>query len=187
MSTDFDARLADPPVTSAPWLDVTRRERGAPRSPGPATTRQSRNNQAPRAPIPMRPTLPPSAETAPQLQINADFDRRAVMRPSDACWQPSPLLWVRLEPLPLVIGAPVGRRSAQKVELLSFSGVVTGDCADPHPSLTAGPRAAAGTGTRMDAAFEPALTPGMGWHSHRFVTKTKRDRVQMRSVLICLG
>ena len=29
--------------------------------------------------------------TAPPLQINADFDQRAVMQPADAFWQPSPL------------------------------------------------------------------------------------------------
>ena len=36
--------------------------------------------------------MPHSADpTAPPLQINADFEQRAVMRPDDARWQPSPL------------------------------------------------------------------------------------------------
>ena len=30
-------------------------------------------------------------QTAPPLQINADFEQRAVLRPADARWQPSPL------------------------------------------------------------------------------------------------
>lgn len=40
----------------------------------------------------MPPTLSLSADqTAPQLQINADFAQRAVVQPTAACWQPSPL------------------------------------------------------------------------------------------------
>ena len=40
----------------------------------------------------MRQTMPPSThQTAPPLQINADFAQRAVVRPAAACWQPSPL------------------------------------------------------------------------------------------------
>lgn len=36
--------------------------------------------------------MPHAAEqTAPTLQVNADFEQRAVMRPADARWQPSPL------------------------------------------------------------------------------------------------
>lgn len=30
-------------------------------------------------------------QTASPLQLNADFGQRAVMRPTDACWKPSPL------------------------------------------------------------------------------------------------
>ena len=35
--------------------------------------------------------LPTAQDAAPPLQINADFEQRAVMRLADACWQPSPL------------------------------------------------------------------------------------------------
>ena len=35
--------------------------------------------------------LPLADPTAPPLQINADFDQRAVAQPADARWQPSPL------------------------------------------------------------------------------------------------
>lgn len=89
----IDERTAARPVHSRKvvqvMVEVTRRDCGAPRSPRPAATRQSRDNQAPRYP---RLTMSPSAEQmAPPLQINADFKQRAAMRPSDARWQPSPL------------------------------------------------------------------------------------------------
>ena len=35
--------------------------------------------------------LPTAQDAAPPLQINADCEQRAVMLPSDACWQASPL------------------------------------------------------------------------------------------------
>ena len=32
--------------------------------------------------------LPTAQDAAPPLQVNADFEQRAVMRLEDACWQP---------------------------------------------------------------------------------------------------
>ena len=44
------------------------------------------------APAPLRLTMfPTTQDAAPPLQVNADFEQRAVMRLADACWQPSPL------------------------------------------------------------------------------------------------
>ncbi len=53
----------------------------------------SRHNQCPNTQTTMPISTEPST-TEPstmQLQINADFAQRALMRPDDACWQPSPL------------------------------------------------------------------------------------------------
>ena len=62
----------NPPI--CPWL---------------AATRQSRDNYSQ---LPLYPTMSKSAEqTVPPIQINADFEQRAVQRLADASWQPSPL------------------------------------------------------------------------------------------------
>ena len=54
----------------------------------PAAMRRSRDNHAQ---PPLCPTMSQSAEQTAPIQINADFEQRAVLRSADARWQPSPL------------------------------------------------------------------------------------------------
>jgi len=94
---------ANPTVSTAAGLTAAAIKRSGVIAPGdgancesdapiglwPAAMRRSRDN---RANPPLCSTMSQSAEqTVPPIQINAVFEQRAVLRPADACWQPSPL------------------------------------------------------------------------------------------------